>query len=33
MPVKYVDEKSGDLVREVLLTQTGAPSAYGINNI
>ena len=33
MPVKYIDEKNGELIREVLTSQTGAPSAYGINTI
>lgn len=33
MPVKYIDEKTGELIREVVLRETGAPSAYGINTI
>jgi hypothetical protein len=33
MPVKYVDEKTGEFNKEVLHTQTGAPSAYGIKTI
>ena len=33
MPVKYVDEKTGKLIQEVLLKSTGAPSAYGITTI
>jgi hypothetical protein len=33
MPVKYIDEKNGKLIQEVLLKSTGAPSAYGITTI
>ena len=34
MPVKYVDEKTGKLIRdEKLIKTTGAPSAYGIRTI
>ena len=32
MPVKYVDEASGELIAETLGT-TGAPSSYGIRTI
>jgi len=33
MPVKYVNEQTGEFNRDVLLNETGAPSAYGIKNI
>ena len=33
MPVKYVDEKTGELIQDVLLKESGAPSAYGIKTI
>jgi hypothetical protein len=33
MPVKYIDEKTGELIKEVVLKESGAPSAYGITNI
>lgn len=33
MPVKYVDEKTGELIPKVVKEQTGAPSAYGIKTI
>lgn len=33
MPVKYVNETTGELIDKVVLEQTGAPSAYGIKNI
>jgi hypothetical protein len=33
MPVKYVNESSGEFNRDVLLSKTGAPSAYGIKTI
>ena len=33
MPTKYVDEDTGELIREVLLGKSGAPSAYGITTI
>lgn len=33
MPVKYVDETTGELIDKVVLEQTGAPSAYGIKTI
>ena len=33
MPVKYVNEQTGEFNREVLLNQTGTPSAYGITTI
>lgn len=29
MPVKYVDEATGELIPEIM-SQTGAPSAYGV---
>jgi hypothetical protein len=33
MPVKYIDVKTGKLIKEVLMKSTGAPSAYGITTI
>jgi hypothetical protein len=33
MPVKYVDEKTGKFIQDVLVKSTGAPSAYGIRSI
>ena len=33
MPVKYVNESTGELNRDIVTTQTGAPSAYGITTI
>jgi len=33
MPVKYVNETTGELIDKVVLEQTGAPSAYGIKTI
>ena len=33
MPVKFVDEVTGELIDKVVREQTGAPSAYGINTI
>ena len=33
MPIKYVDEITGEFHREVLLKATGAPSAYGITTL
>ena len=33
MPVKYVNEKTGEFNRDVLIAQTGAPSGYGIKTI
>ena len=33
MPVKYVNEVTGELIEDVVLKQTGAPSAYGIKTI
>jgi hypothetical protein len=33
MPVKYVDEKTGKFNKEVLVSQTGAPSAFGIKTV
>ena len=32
MPVKYVDEQTGEFIRSSL-EKTGAPSAYGIKTI
>ena len=33
MPVKYVNEKTGEFNRDVLTSQTGAPAAYGVSTI
>ena len=33
MPVKYVNEETGEFNRQVLLCKTGAPSAYGITTL
>ena len=33
MPIKYVDEHSGEFYRDVLLNNYGAPSSYGITTI
>lgn len=33
MPIKYVDESTGELIPEVVTRETGAPSAYGITTI
>lgn len=33
MPVKYVNEETGEFYKEVVLKMTGAPSAYGINTV
>ena len=33
MPIKYVDETTGELIQKVLDEQTGAPSAYGIKTM
>jgi len=33
MPVKYVDEETGEFNDDVLLKETGAPSAYGIKTV
>ena len=33
MPVKYVNESTGEFNQDVLLSKTGAPSAYGIKTI
>lgn len=33
MPVKYVNETTGELIDDVVKEQTGAPSAYGITTV
>ena len=33
MPVKYVNEETGEFNEDVLLEETGAPSAYGIKTM
>lgn len=33
MPVKYVNESTGEFNQDVLMNKTGAPSAYGITTI
>ena len=33
MPIKYVNESTGELNRDIVTTKTGAPSAYGITTI
>ena len=33
MPVKYVNESTGELNRDIVMSKSGAPSAYGIMTI
>lgn len=33
MPVKYVNETTGELIDKIVLEQSGAPSAYGIKTV